>query len=495
MKTLFIPIDNRPVTYLLPQMLSQLAGITAVVPPRSLMGSLNKPGQVGPLLEWVDLTLAKEKIDSLLVCLDSMLYGGLINSRRCSESLKEITERASHLTRWRNALRQTAPILAHASIMRISDNYDASEEKCYWASYGREIFSWSEYLHRLALGQTLTPGILTTHEFKIPKDVREDYLATRRRNLLVNRHLLSFAESKTINLLIFSLDDSGQFGLNVLEKERLLAEIREKGLTEEVALYPGSDEVLCTLLSRLLVITGDRAPTAFLSFSPTDAALCPSRYEGQTVAATVYAQIKASGISLQESLSASTDFHIIIHGSDKQQGDHIWLKGLPDMRYINTQSCVRHTIGLLEKAQKPCVVCDVAYANGSDPLLVEALLERKDLVAKLWAYAGWNTTANTVGSALAMGVARWFAQQNNIPQRLCDDALKQCLFTRFADDFAYQTKVRPTLETPISLQTVKTILEPHLKIIAQALEFEPKSLTVSLPWQRAFEIEIDIAQF
>jgi hypothetical protein len=54
------------------------------------------------------------------------------------------------------------------------------------------------------------------------------------------------------------------------------------------------------------------------------------------------------------------------------------------------------------KAGYPVGVADIKYANGADNALLN-LLEQKNLLFKLKAYAGWNTATNSTGFALGTG--------------------------------------------------------------------------------------------
>jgi hypothetical protein len=400
--------------------------------------------------------------------------------------------------------------------MRISDNYDNTEEKAYWTRYGREIFAWSEALHRMQTDGIKHPddksqsGKLQQLEARIEPSVREDYLSTRKRNFQLNRKLIDFVEAEALDLLIFSQDDSGQFGLNVLEKERLIAEARRRGLSNVMA-YAGADEVLCAMLSRCLIASLRKRPAIKVSFSPATGGGITSLYEGQTIGESVSKQLVAAGL-VPESVPAgasppsgadrapvgwsplmegSPEIHIIIHAGDERQGDHVWLPGHPDLRRVNTRHAVDNTIKLLEDSTAPVILCDVAYANGSDPALVDALLENPRLLEKLWAYAGWNTTGNTLGSAFATGVARWYAQQTNGGTQ-ATKALKDALFIRFADDWAYQTQVRSQIANDTPGDKLQQLMAPLLSRISKALGHQPGPVAMRLPWQRTFEVEIKL---
>lgn len=496
MKAVLIPIDNRPVTYSFPQILARLAGVQALCPPRGLMGSLQAHTNVDAVGDWLAETIQRQQPDALLVCMDTIIYGGLIPSRRVEIDAKQLLDKTKVVSRWKK-WQPRMSILAQSSVMRISDNYDNTEEKVYWSRYGREIYAWSEAMHRMsstAGGGTeptskLRPGELSQLESRIPSDIRKDYLDTRWRNFQVNRKMLDFAESGEIDFLIFSQDDSGEFGLNVLEKERLLGEAQRRNLKNVIS-YAGADEVLMTMLARWLTAGVSQRPRAQVVFSPSEGANIASRYEGQTIGQSVQSQVRAAGF---DDGSQNADMLVIVHTSGDRQGDHIWLPGHSDLRFVNSANAVTSTLELLEQATLPVVLCDVAYANGADPLLVDQLLTRPELLGKICGYAGWNTTGNSLGCALAMGAAFWFATRNQPADEVrSDPALKEALFIRLADDWAYQTQARKQLGNQLSLEQLRDLMMPHLQRIQIALDFKPRQVRLELPWQRSFEVEIQL---
>lgn len=494
MKVILLPLDDRPVTYMFPQLVARTAAIEPIVPPRELFGSLMSAAKIDQLIAWIDSAIATSSPAGLILCLDSILYGGLINSRRSRETLSEITPRLEHIKRWRTQSRPDCKVFAQASIMRISDNYDNSEEKAYWSEYGREIFLWSEQLHRLKKKE-LPAAALRQTEFKIPANIREDYLDTRFRNFQINRKLVNLVQDKLIDRLVFSQDDSGEMGLNVLEKERLLEHAEQLKVSDKVAIYPGADEVLCSLLANWLVHTTTggarpKAPVAEVKYSPDECWRCPSRYEGQTIGQSIDSQLNACGIENAQTEKRPPNFTLVVHSSTERQGDHILLPGQPDLRRLDTAASVRATVSLLEKIKTPFVLVDVAYANGADPLLVEALLERPELTRQMRGYAGWNTTGNSAGSAIALAVANWYRAMHETPNGQTDESLRRCLFTRLADDWAYQSLVRRELSGVISPSELAQQMAPHIKRISDALGYYPPRITVAFPWKRTFEIEI-----
>ncbi len=488
MKILLVPLDDRPVTYMLPQMVANVAGLQAVVPPRELFGSLNRPAQPEALQSWIDTALTTHRIDAVFICADTLIYGGLINSRRGSETYKELEARVKAMAGLRKRI-GNVPIYLQASIMRISDNHDNTEEKDYWSRYGREIFAWSENLHRLNTQGSVAAGILRESEMRVPEAIRQDYLATRYRNFRINLDLLESLSKGMFTRIVFSLDDSGENGLNVLEQEKLEKRIQQLNLADTAVTYAGADEVLSSMIAHWLT-TRDREQrtTASVIYSMPASEFCQSRYEGQSIGHSIRAQLKAAGIRPLDAEAQDRiepDFTVVVHAGENGQGDHILLPGHQDVRSVDTREAVAATLDIVRRSRTPCVLCDVAYANGADPMLVSQLLKEPELLNKMWAYSAWNTTGNAVGAALALGVARLYSTD---PVR-ADDVAREALFVRLCDDWAYQTQARKSLKTASQDELVEQ-MKPLVTEIAAALKYDAGSLRLSFPWQRLFEVEV-----
>jgi hypothetical protein len=494
MKLLLLPLDDRPVTFVYPQMVAQAAGVETVAPPRKLMGSLAQPADPVKLMEWLEQANAS-KPDALILALDSLLYGGLIPSRRSPLTLPEVLKRVDWLKSWHKRSDKKPAISCQASIMRISDNYDNTEEKEYWAKYGREIFAWSQEMHKLTKNREGDRTQLRTLEMRVPAEIRQDYQSTRFRNFQALKKSLELVRDKQIERMTLSLDDSGEFGLNLVEKQMLEKTAQDLGIAERVAVYAGADEVLCSLIARHLTAK-QGAPKVALVYSNETMGEIFSRYEGQTIARTIESHLNACGVQVTGTYNTATaataidaDFVLLVHLPDARQGDHVSLPGLPNLTNIESERSAENAIRFIEASHLPVAIADVAYANGSDPLLMEKLFAKPVLLKKLWSYAGWNTTGNAAGSAIALAVAYWYGRKNNANAEL---PLKRCLFVRFADDWGYQTQVRPKLQSALPGNELAAMLAPYVLRIGKCLDFTPGSISVRQPWNRTFEIEVSL---
>ena len=138
MKIAFLPIDNRPVCYTLPEMIAKIdSDIEFFIPERGLLGGLTKTADIEGLFKWlIDLP----ELDAIVLSLDTIAYGGLIPSRRCPETFEQIKERIDKLKKILET--KKSKIYAFSSIMRISNNNYNIEEKEYWKKWGKKIFDY-----------------------------------------------------------------------------------------------------------------------------------------------------------------------------------------------------------------------------------------------------------------------------------------------------------------------------------------------------------------
>ena len=428
MKICFVPIDNRPVCYSLAKDIAAIDGdIELLTPPREFLGDLTKSARVNEILDWLENIPA---CDAMVLSLDTIAYGGLIPSRRSPDSLEEIKARLNRL----KPLLKNKKVYAFSSIMRISNNNYNEEEKEYWKDWGKKIFEYSY--------SGVNDGI--------PQAILDDYLATRKRNFEINKTYLNWG----LNTLIFSKDDCAPKGFNV-DEARELERLGAKTKT-------GADEIPLTLLARAI----EKEIKVFVEFTEPDYKDCISNYEDVSIEKSVQGQLELGGFT-QVLTREEADIILVVNNFVERQGEHVmgW-----------TTQPFRKTF---TPPDKPYAVADVRYANGADNDFVVQILQ--DFPA--YGYAGWNTSANTLGSLLAGVKVKWNAKKYS------DKAFRKLQMIRLLDDWAYQANVRINGETP-QLEDLMKLYEERL---TRYLEFKPVNpITYSYPWKRSFEIEVSL---
>ena len=95
MKIGFVPIDNRPVCYTLPEIIAGIdEEIEFYIPDRKFLGDLKKCADINKLFEWLK---SLPELDAIVLSLDTLAYGGLVPSRRCPETFEQIKSRIETL--------------------------------------------------------------------------------------------------------------------------------------------------------------------------------------------------------------------------------------------------------------------------------------------------------------------------------------------------------------------------------------------------------------
>lgn len=480
MNIAFIPIDNRPVCYTLPEQICAIdSDINLFMPKREFLGSLTKYADVEAIFDWLKKL---PQMDAIVMCLDTVAYGGLIPSRRCSDTFEKIKTRVENLKKILE--NKKAKIYAFSSIMRISNNNVNEEEKEYWSKWGKKIFEYSYQTHKLGTESCITNVI--------PSEILDDYIATRKRNFEINKLYLEYQKQGLFNALVFSKDDCAEYGFNVQEAKAL-----EKlgGFVKT-----GADEIPLTLLARAIMKklkpvseketsrvgktqcshrdkcqeTGIKIAPIFLVPECKDLI---SNYEDVSIEKSVKGQIELAGCSVCEPDDA--DILLYVNNFEDHQGE-IVMK-------VPTQTFS----GKWQKPSKPYMVADVRFANGADNAFVKQLFE-VGFDENFLGYSAWNTSANSLGSLICGAIVfKGAKMQNNVGKDFYfgRDFLK-LQTVRLLDDWAYQANVRQQLTSPDE-KLVKELMKPYEEKVFEVLGVNYDT-SYKFPWNRLFEVEVCI---
>lgn len=442
MKIAFLPIDNRPVCYTLPKIIAGIDNdLEFYIPERKYLGDLTKSADTQALFEWLENL---PQTDAVILSLDTLIYGGLIPSRRCNDSFEKLQVKVERLkTILKN---KNTKIYAFSSIMRISNNNYNEEEKEYWSQWGKKIFEYSYNFHK--------NGTKTT---QIPQDILNDYLKTRTRNFEINKLYLQMQKDRLFEFLVFSKDDCSEYGLNVMEAEML----------ENSGGYvkTGADEIPLSLLSRAIT----KKIKIYPVFLEKESKNLISNYEDISVENSVKGQIELAGCEVCEN-EQDADILLYLNNFKNNQGE-IVMK-------IETE----HFNSSFSPTQKPYMIADIRFANGADNQFVKELFKNKINDKNFYGYSAWNTTANSLGSLICGAKYKFCAKNYN------EENFEKLQITRFLDDWAYQANVRQMLKTTDENE-LKTLMKEYEKILEKFLNTNI-DVKYSFPWHRLFEVEV-----
>ncbi|MDD3150887.1 MAG: DUF4127 family protein [Candidatus Gastranaerophilales bacterium] len=476
---LLIPIDNRPVCYQLPLQLAEINNtVNLIIPPREYLGDLTKRSDFDNILNRLEKNIKENPLHACIISLDTIIYGGLIQSRREKFTIEEINSRLDRLKQIFKSIKNDTKIYCLSSIMRISNNNINEEEKEYWNRFGELIYQYSYLLHK---GDTDKVSELKTI---IPKEILNDYLETRKRNFEINKSYIGWLKEGIIDFIVFCQDDTGEFGINIQEADEL--ENLVTNLNGQVK--TGMDEIPLSLMSKAITEIKNKKIKIYPIYTTENGKNIISRYEDKSIENSVKNQIELNGGILAKNQD-DADMCIIVHTPNFEQNDH----AMNIHSEKTTEKTLQNTEKLLQQLNKPFIFADIANANGGDDVFVENIILENIKLKHFYGYAGWNTTSNTLGSVICMGMIKYIAQKNNTFNQ---KAFQKVVFIRLADDWAYQTivrqKIRALSSDLIDENNLTLSIMPYLSKISKNLDINLNKIKLSFPWNRTFEIEINI---
>ena len=456
-----IPIDNRPVCYQLPKMIASVdKDVKLMLPPRNLLGGLTTPSDINGIFDWLRKL---QNVEILVIALDTIAYGGLVNSRRTSDSYDEILSRVNTLLDIIN--KKQMKVYAFSSIMRISNNNINEEEKFYWDKWGKRIFDYSYNFH---LSQVTNENEAKLKyeciEKTIPDEILYDYVKTRKRNYDINLYYLEKQKQGIFKKLIFSKDDCAKYGFNVKEANCL----KLKGAVVKT----GADEIPLTLLT-CAMHDGEIKPKIYIDYANPSSFHKISKYEDIAVRECCIQQIQTAGATVVPN-EKEADIILHVNNFESEQGDLM----LGEASKSNAKK-----INYI----KPFMVADIVNANGADNNFIE---KNTDIFNSLLflGYAGWNTTGNTLGSAISAGITKYMAKS------YIEEEFKKLQCVRLLDDWAYQANIRKKMKENFGntdLNLLNLEMKPYADKVNKLLGIK-NNITFSYPWGRFFEIEVTL---
>ncbi len=500
-----IPLDERPVNTRYPQMLGAIGGTNVLLPPPKIRGLQRVPADLDAVAAW--LRGAASGADAAIISADYFGFGNLINARISQDSAAHVLARIALLA----DLNPNCPVHAFSLITRVSNADDCVEEPEYWAQWGTKFYRYARLAHQAERGGLEDADELARLDAALPPDLKADWLTRRLRNHTVNLGLLDMAARGQITSLRLTSDDTSPLGFPSRERDWLRGWPRLIGpaLADRVMMHPGADEVASALLSKLLMERAGQVPRVGILYSHSgdDALVAP--YEDRPVRETVEGQIRACGCAVADGLD-SCDFLLGVATPSPRRTDY-----RPEYEAEDRQdrTPVYHAF-LAELAQRqargvPVALADVAYPNGSDPLLTELLLASDSPLApgRLAAYGAWNTAGNTLGVVVAQAACALLVGGD------AGRAQAQHVFLahRFLEDWGYQTVTRrqaraeaerlwgrrdPDPDDPAQQSALSAFIEGRLAArlsdlqargIGGGLRLAPGS--TRLPWRRTFEVD------
>lgn len=497
---IFVPHDNRPISFKQTADNIRDLGYEVLTPPEELLGNRENPyAKPEELSKWV-IENAK-KADAAVISSDSMVYGSLVASRKHNLSEDVVLARVHNFEKIHQA-NPNMKLYVFGSIMRTPQTSEASgsEDANYYAQYGTDIARYTALTDKLEQdGLTHKERKqLQQYEQKIPKAALYDWLSRRQGNFLVSKNLIDLARNDVITYLALGCDDNAKYSQTNKERRALdnygsdLGELKYQSVA-------GIDEIGYVLLTRAVNNLQGDIPFVSVHYAKGTGENTIPAYSNEPIKNSIATHIKmAGGMKVNSDKRADLVF-MVNTNFDGTTGAANDLNNvyIPNENIIDFVNMVDEAV----QANKKVGIGDITFGNGSDNALMFSLYG-KNLLDKLNAYSGWNTPTNSTGYALAMGMGANYTDRVGI--------LKM-LEVRYLDDWLYQANIRQAVANRLNSMpgegdygNTKTRTLPAEKLATEALQkmiadyglekFEGQSYVadaqIRFPWQRMFEADI-----
>ena len=495
-KIVMLPLDERPCNFDYPQMMPK-ADYCLVLPPKEYMGDKKIPADTARLKRW--LLEAVEGADACILSLDTLIYGGIVPSRLHQESLETLLDRSKTV----EELRKKNPrmkLYCFQLIMRCPDYSSSDEEPDYYDACGRELHLYGRYTHLDKLGKLTEEDKLDFERVKkaIPPNVLSDFLNRRDKNLAVLEHNLTYIKEGIVDYFIVPQDDAAVYGFTSMNQMRIREYLKENSLHLKTAMYPSADDTGLTLLGRAVVQLQGKRPKIYVHYASTKAESVVPWFEDRALAETVKYHILSVGGQQVYSLPEADILLAVNMGSGMwypEQYGYVQAYDI-DRNLAEFTAYIRYAL----EQGKIVAVGDVSTCNGGDVEFVK-LLHAEDLILKVHAYAGWNTSSNTLGTAVCQGVLALLGGD--------EKGRVSFLLHRYFEDVGYMSYVRkdvtdnflPALGLDYFhadgrcgkvaervASGIQTYMAENFPLLASYV----KEVKVEMPWRRMFEADVKL---
>jgi len=486
-----LPLDDRPCNTRFPTEIAAIGAEELILPPRAALGRFNRAGDFSALRDW--LFALPADLSALILSVDMLAYGGLVAARRTHTSLETALEHLEIVREWR-ASRPNVPVYGFNILMRLAITMDSDAAVPHYYN----IMRWAGLVDEAArFPSSEKTEELARLQAQIPAPIMAEYLGARARNHAVNLRMVEWLSQGVFDFLLITQEDCTEFGLHRREQAELLGKVADWCVCDQFNLHPGADEAALTLLARHW-----QTATQFQIHWSSEARKREiAVFEDVPYEDALSSHICAMGGAVSEDPNAIQLFvNAPVGGSQCAQSAESQNARREALKpfVADLQTALR--------AGKQVALCDVAFPNGADNVLMDAMLGLDEpLVAKLLAFGGWNTAGNTTGTVLAQCAATQRAQKLGKSAQSAPKN-RRFVFERLLDDWYYQANVRAKLEklaresgfSPLSMNghtagveamAREAMSEMAEKIAREQFGAKLREIQVHLPWGRTFEVD------
>ena len=441
-----VPLDDRPVTAQLPRLLGAIAGVKVVEPPRPLLGRYLTPGQPDAILRWLRADAPADAAE-YVVSSDMAVYGGLVASRIPGVSRGLGYTRLRDLAAFR-ASRPGASFALFGTVMRLAPtgvpalgpaaSFPFSGERWpliqKYANLPDPPVSEADRATAARLRERLGPVLRPTSR-------------QRARNRDVDLFALREAAEGGFDRVVLGQDDAGPVGLHLNDLAALRAFAARWVPPGRASIEPGADELAMALVGAALARQAKLAPRVRVIYSRADGGGINDPIEFAPISTTIADLVRtcggvlvppsggvpappsggaalAGGATDAPSGAADIDLFVNVPGtSDADEARFVAAIGAERQRMVRCRRDRRRRSDERSGQRAPlAAVADLTFLANEDYAqqrrLTDLLIEA-GVADRIGAFASWNTTANTVGTALSEAIAVLAGRKLGTYERAC----------------------------------------------------------------------------
>lgn len=424
----YIPIDDRPVNTDRVIYLAESLDYELEMPDpdlykthldnQKLNSNGTQYGDTAQLLQWLESVEA----DCYVLSLDQLLSGGLVNSRIMTED--DLTNSYAAIDSVLAAVGEK-PTVIFDTVMRLA------------STVGYRGFGSAEYeglrtygaVARASLeGEALTvdniiAGYLYsadggTISASVSDEIIEEYLAARERKLRLSDYFLNAVAEKSNIYVYYGVDDSSA---KVTVQTNEINYITQK--LKNGTVFSGCDELGLMGVTKLYLETLQQGIKADVTYFGGGEELAADDYDTGTLKDTVEGHLFSLGVTASE----DAELKIIVLTQPATSTTKAY-NGYCD----EAAEAIAQEI----EAEDPVIVIDASTSAWYGRLQFK--LASSVPLGLLLGYSNWNTGANTVGCALANGLARYGYLKYGETTESGHDAFLKTLAFSYVKDIAYK---------------------------------------------------------
>ena len=484
---LYVPIDNRPISTYYVEKIAKISDVKLLIPPERLLGAKWERGDVEGINNWVRENMSSA--DAYIISTTMLNHGGLFfqrmyvpeyyeNNTFSYDLIKEIKEKFPY-----------KPLYAYSILQRhaVSQwNQDDLEEY-------KNIKEWAELSDKAYnLGDTEAFEKIKELEKNIPTEFLANYLKQRDINQEINLNLIDYVDKGYIDYLIFGQEDAARYGIHRLEQEKLNKKISEYGLGDKVKIICGCDEICLNLLTLLVQNYYDLKTTFEINYSSNQIGNSIFAYEDRRLKQTIEEHINYFGGTI---VNDYADVNLYVYCSTESEFIN---------EFINN---------IKQDIDKGIKVGIIDLSKGNNQIDFMKMLNEKIDLSKLIAYSSWNTVSNAAGLGISEAIA-YNCMDKYVNKSTALSMHYNFLYERLGRDFIYNAYLKDEMNQIImekgedkydisqhNLSQIENKIYERLVELSKEwfsdfynnTDYEYNLINVSLPWNRLFDIKIELS--